>query len=108
VPLSSGGRTPTAAATTPRTRWPVRRVQTFLRALGIDIAFSREDRAGSRTITIRATQENIVSTVSSVCDSPAPRPAGNVCGLYPMGPGRVTTANDADGADAKSRPSFRF
>jgi hypothetical protein len=64
-----------------RTGWPknprvlagrLRRAQTFLRALGIDIAFSREGRAGSRTIRIRATQENIVSTVSSVCDQPAP------------------------------------
>jgi hypothetical protein len=67
-----------------RTGWPkspralagrLRRAQTFLRALGIDIAFSREGRAGSRIIRIRATQENCVSTVSSVCDQPAPRPA---------------------------------
>ena len=87
----------------------LRRAQTFLRALGIDIAFSREGRAGSRIIRIRATQENIVSTVSSVCDQPAPRPAGDVCdddsrsdlvGRYPMGPACVTTADDADGADA--------
>ena len=70
-----------------RTGWPkspralagrLRRAQTFLRALGIDIAFSREGRAGSRIIRIRATQENIVSTVSSVCDPSAPRPAGDV------------------------------
>src|SRR5437870_7609892 len=101
-----------------RTGWPknpralagrLRRAQTFLRALGIDIAFSREGRAGSRIIRIRATQENIVSTVSSVCGQPAPRPAGDVCddysrsdlvGRYPMGPACVTTADDADGADA--------
>jgi hypothetical protein len=74
---------------TPRdhTGWPknpralagrLRRAQTFLRALGVDIAFSREGRTGSRTIRIRATQENIVSTVSSVCDPSAPRPAGDV------------------------------
>jgi hypothetical protein len=48
----------------------LRRAQTFLRALGIDIAFSREGRAGSRIIRIRATQENTVSTVNSVCDQP--------------------------------------
>jgi hypothetical protein len=66
-----------------RTGWPknpralagrLRRAQTFLRALGIDIVFSREGRAGSRIIRIRATQENTVSTVStvsSVCDQPA-------------------------------------
>jgi hypothetical protein len=103
-----------------RTGWPknpralagrLRRAQTFLRALGIDIAFSREGRAGSRIIRIRATQENIVSAVSSVWDQPAPRPAGDVCdddsrsglvGRYPMGPACVTTADDADGADANA------
>jgi hypothetical protein len=46
-----------------RTGWPknpralagrLRRVQTFLRALGIDITFSREGRAGSRIIRIAA------------------------------------------------------
>jgi hypothetical protein len=35
----------------------LRRAQTFLRALGIDLAFSREGRAGTRIIRIRATQE---------------------------------------------------
>ena len=89
----------------------LRRAQTFLRALGIDIAFSREGRAGSRIIRIHATQENIVTTVSSVCDQPPPRRAGDVCdddprsdlvGRYPMGPVCVTTADDADGADANA------
>ena len=107
-----------------RTGWPknpralagrLRRAQTFLRALGIDIAFSREGRAGSRIIRIRATQENIVSTVSSVCNQPAPRPAGDVCdddsrsdlvGRYPMGPACLTTADDADGADANAGLHF--
>ena len=91
----------------------LRRAQTFLRALGIDIAFSREGRAGSRIIRIRATQENIVSTVSSVCDQPAARPAGDVCdddsrpvGRYSMGPACVTTADDADGADANAGLHF--
>jgi hypothetical protein len=41
----------------------LRRAQTFLRALGINITFSREGRAGSRVIRMR------VSTVSSVRDS---------------------------------------
>jgi len=68
-----------------------------------------EGRAGSRIIKIRATQENTVSTVSSVCDQPAPRPARDVCdddscsdlvGRYPMGPACVTTADDADGASS--------
>jgi hypothetical protein len=44
----------------------LRRAQTVLRAVGIDIAFSREGRAGRRVIRIRATRENTVSTVSSV------------------------------------------
>jgi hypothetical protein len=44
----------------------LRRAQTFLRALGIDIAFSREGRAGNRIIRMRATTENTVSTVSSI------------------------------------------
>jgi len=58
-----------------RTGWPknpralagrLRRAQTFLRALGIDIAFSREGHAGSRIIRIRRSLENTVCTVSSV------------------------------------------
>jgi hypothetical protein len=44
----------------------LRRAQTFLRALGIDIAFSREGHSGSRTIRIRRTLENTICTVSSV------------------------------------------
>ena len=47
----------------------LRRAQTFLRALGIEIAFSREGRAGSRVIRMRSFPENTVSTVSSVSDS---------------------------------------
>ena len=44
----------------------LRRMQTFLRALGIDIAFSREGHAGSRIIRICRIAENTVCTVSSV------------------------------------------
>jgi hypothetical protein len=43
----------------------LRRAQTFLRTLGIEIAFSREGRAGNRIITMRTSLENIVSTVSN-------------------------------------------
>ena len=43
----------------------LRRAQTFLRALGIEIAFGREGRAGSRVIRIRSTLENTVSVVST-------------------------------------------
>src|SRR5260370_40080677 len=44
----------------------LRRAQTFLRALGIDIAFSREGHTGSRIIRICRTLENTVCTVSRV------------------------------------------
>jgi hypothetical protein len=47
----------------------LRRAQTFLRTLGIDISFSREGRSGSRVIRIRTSLENTVSTVSSVRES---------------------------------------
>ena len=47
----------------------LRRAQTFLRALGIEIAFSRQGRSGSRVIRMRSFPENTVSTVSSVSDS---------------------------------------
>jgi hypothetical protein len=58
-----------------RTGWPknpralagrLRRAQTFLRVLGIEITFSREGRAGNRIIKMRATTQNTVSTVSTV------------------------------------------
>jgi hypothetical protein len=50
----------------------LRRAQTFLRGLGIDIAFSREGHAGSRIIRIRRTLENTVCTVSSIRGDGAP------------------------------------
>jgi hypothetical protein len=43
-----------------------RRAQTFLRAQGIDVVFTREGRAGSRVIRMCKSLENTVSTVSSV------------------------------------------
>jgi hypothetical protein len=42
----------------------LRRAQAFLRALGIEVAFTREGRAGSRVIRIYETIETAVSTVS--------------------------------------------
>jgi hypothetical protein len=95
------------------TAWPksprelagrLRRVQTFLRALGIDIAFARKGRAGNRVIGIRVMHET-VSTVSNVrhngCQwgSEQPPPA-------PTGAGPVAAADDADGTDANA--GFRF
>jgi hypothetical protein len=56
-----------------RTGWPqnpralagrLRRAQTSLRALGIEIAFSREGRAGNRVIRMHASPEDTVRTVS--------------------------------------------
>jgi hypothetical protein len=44
----------------------LRRAQTFLRALGIHIAFGREGRAGTRVIRICTRPENTVSTVSII------------------------------------------
>ena len=44
----------------------LRRAQTFLRALGIDIAFAREDRGGNRIIRMHTRLEGTDSTVSSV------------------------------------------
>ena len=65
----------------PRSGWPkssralagrLRRAQTPLRALGIEIVFGREGRLGTRTIRITAMGENrthdTVSTVSRVSD----------------------------------------
>ena len=72
--LRAGGDFINANILTRRTDWPenpralaghLRRAQTFLRALGIEIAFSREGRAGNRIITMRASLENIVSTVGN-------------------------------------------
>jgi hypothetical protein len=49
----------------------LRRVQTSLRALGIEIAFSREGRGGTRIIRITASHENLCeNTVSTVSTSP--------------------------------------
>jgi hypothetical protein len=67
---------------TSRSGWPknpralagrLRRAQAFLRTLGIEIAFGREGRFGTRTIRITAIGENqlhdTVSTVSRVSDN---------------------------------------
>jgi hypothetical protein len=118
----SGGSDGTARDST---GWPknpralagrLRRAQTFLRTVGIEITFSREGRAGNRIIRMRATSENTVSTVGSVSEyepwsgQPRPRPAGDFCddnarpdlvGPPPVGQVSVT-ADGADGADANA------
>jgi hypothetical protein len=67
----------------------LRRAQTSLRALGIEITFSREGRGGTRIIRISTSHENArqdtVSTVTTVIDrgasksGPAVRQAGTFC-----------------------------
>jgi hypothetical protein len=58
----SGG---TAWAKNPRAlAGRLRRAQTFLRTLGIEIAFSREGRLGTRMIRVCTSTENTVGTVS--------------------------------------------
>jgi hypothetical protein len=93
----------------------LRRAQTFLRALGIAITFSREGRAGTRVIRMRTSLESTVSTVSSVRDS-GPEPGSEQQSLGTASPvydenGRlglrptvqtITAADDADGTDAKA------
>jgi hypothetical protein len=44
----------------------LRRAQTFLRTLGIEITFSREGRTGTRIIRVSTAAEETVSTVSTV------------------------------------------
>jgi hypothetical protein len=44
----------------------LRRAQTFLRTLGIEITFWREGRMGTRMIGVRMSAENCVGTVSIV------------------------------------------
>jgi hypothetical protein len=58
---------PDVAAKNPRAlAGRLRRAQTFLRALGIEITFSREGRLGTRMIRVSTNAENCVSTVSNV------------------------------------------
>jgi hypothetical protein len=52
----------------------LRRAQTFLRTLGIEMVFGREGRLGTRIITV-TTRGSAVSTVSRVSDN------GHVAGL---------------------------
>jgi hypothetical protein len=84
----------------------LRRAQTFLRALGIEVHFGREGRIGTRVIRFRKASQNTVSTVSTVSivgdkeagsTQPPPRPDGRLD--HPP-------ADAADGADAKVGLNF--
>src|SRR5262245_27921564 len=68
-------RAASALAGTKVSTWPqnpgvlagrLRRAQTFLRMLGIEISFNREGRAGTRTIRISSEMENRAAGVSAV------------------------------------------
>jgi hypothetical protein len=78
--LRSGATRSTGELSWGKAGWPknpralagrLRRAQTFLRILGIDVAFSREGRAGSRTIRIRTTVE-IPSASTATSATPEP------------------------------------
>jgi hypothetical protein len=84
----------------------LRRAQTFLRAVGIEVHFGREGRTGTRVIRFRKALQNTVSTVSTVSivggnevgsTQPPPGPDGQLA--HPP-------ADDADGADAKAGLHF--
>jgi hypothetical protein len=96
----------------------LRRIQTFLRALGVEISFSREGRNGTRLIRMRSSFENTVSTVSSVRTGLRPVPEGCPSGsasvpcenhrthTRPTPAASTRTADGADGADAKNNFPF--
>jgi hypothetical protein len=108
---------------TSRAGWPqnpralagrLRRAQTSLRAIGIEIGFSREGHAGSRVIKMHTRFESSVSVVSSVgpCESTQcpPPPSADVSGdscvelavPCPTKNASVAIPNNADGADANA------
>jgi len=81
----------------------LRRMQTFLRTFGIEIAFSREGRAGARTIHMSAALDNslgnIVSTVSGGWDETPPMRSGNPQQDEPF---FVDCTDDADDAQLRA------
>src|SRR5262249_41424826 len=65
----------------------LRRAQPFLRMLGIEAAFSREGRAGTRTMRISSSVENRISAVSTVCH--------DISARYPKEPQRLGHSSSA-------------
>jgi hypothetical protein len=82
----------------------LRRAQTFLRTLGIDVDFRREGRAGNRVIRICTTEENTVCTVSNV--SSMESNSGQAPPGFDWRPTDMLNADDADGADANAGTRF--
>jgi hypothetical protein len=72
----------------------LRRAQTFLRTLGIEITFSREGRLGTRMIRVSTTTEDTVSTVSAGRGNGSRHDQASI------------RADDADGADANAALRF--
>jgi hypothetical protein len=81
----------------------LRRAQTFLRTLGIEVTFSREGRAGTRMISVSTSAEHTVSTVSSVRHNGSRLDQNIVAGAETVG---IDRADEADGDDANA--AFRF
>jgi hypothetical protein len=91
-------------SSTDRTGWPnnpralagrLRRVQTPLRAVGIEIGFRREGRAGTRIIRMNTISKNALQTNSGV------RGNGSRSGRSPSG--QKPSARPADSADANGQ-----
>ena len=118
--LRAGGSSRDGISRDP-TGWPknpralagrLRRAQPFLRALGIQIAFSREGRAGTRVIRIYMRAEDTATTASTVSNNnhhagllqspPGPVGAPRDDGHQPA----VAPSDDADGADANTAVHF--
>jgi len=77
----------------------LRRAQTALRSLGIEITFGREGRAGSRFIRMSKAPEKTVSTDSSVRNGGSSIGDGDL--LRRARRPAVKSTGDADAADAK-------
>jgi hypothetical protein len=82
----------------------LRRAQTFLRTLGIEITFSREGRTGTRMINVSTNSEVSVSTVSRVS-----APQGWVSRQSTCGDQRIknSRAGNTDGAHANATVVWR-
>jgi hypothetical protein len=87
----------------------LRRAQTFLRALGIEVAFGREGRAGTRVIRMHTTLANPIGTVSTMRHNGPRSGSGDVKGNRPDNTvstvGRVS--ENGDGAGPTSPPPGR-
>ena len=84
--LNAGFENERSASYRGRTNWPknpralagrLRRAQTFLRALGIEMAFAREGRAGTRIITIHAAPQSAPPGQSRATVRGGWRPSGH-------------------------------